>query len=202
MKVDKFSVMVEKHGREDIDPEIITDRTIGWFTCKMPVILYVSDDIMKDIINTKETLSSIPDEGLGYGLLKYSNQLNPGYCHSDILYNYFGETHQYQRDSMWEITDIQLDNALSDSYDKGSYLSVNILINKGKTSFDIEYDTRIYEQEDIQQLCAYVENELSVLGDICLHDEGTVLSASDFGLQGMDVDDFDNLLNEILADEE
>ena len=103
---------------------------------------------------------------------------------------------------MWEMTDIQSDNALSDSYDRGSYLSVNILINKGKTSFDIEYDTRIYEQEDIQQLCAYVENELSVLGDICLHDEGTVLSASDFGLQGMDVDDFDNLLNEILADEE
>lgn len=54
MSANEFSVMVEKHGREHISSDIIIDRTIGWFTYKIPIILKVCDDIMKNIVNTKE----------------------------------------------------------------------------------------------------------------------------------------------------
>ena len=43
--------MVEKHGREHISSDIIIDRTIGWFTYKIPIILKVCDDIMKNIVD-------------------------------------------------------------------------------------------------------------------------------------------------------
>ena len=76
------------------------------------------------------------------------------------------------------------------------------MINHGKVSFDIEYDTGIYNQHDIQQLCSNIENELSVIGDLCRDNDSRILTASDFELQGIDIDDFDSLINEILSDEE
>lgn len=202
MSANEFSVMVEKHGREHISSDIIIDRTIGWFTYKIPIILKVCDDIMKNIVNTKEKMLSIPDEGIGYGLLKYSNQLSDNYGHTDILYNYLGENELYQDNKIFRETDIQSYSSRIESYDSGSYLTFNILINHGKVSFDIEYDTGIYNQHDIQQLCSNIENELSVIGDLCRDNDSRILTASDFELQGIDIDDFDSLINEILSDEE
>ncbi len=202
MNANEFSVMVEKHGREDIGSDIIIDRTIGWFTCKIPVVLEVCDDIIKNIIKTKEKMLSIPDEGIGYGLLKYSNQLSVNYGHTDILYNYLGENKLYQDDKIFRETDIQSYSSHIESYDRGSYLSFNVLTNDGKVSFDIEYDTSIYNQQNIQQLCLNIENELSVIGDLCMDNDSRILTASDFELQGMDIDDFDSLINQILSNEE
>ncbi|MET8974170.1 amino acid adenylation domain-containing protein [Streptomyces sp. NPDC004539] len=56
-------VDVEGHGREELTPGIELSRTVGWFTSLYPVRIDVEGG------RTRE----LPDNGLGYGLLRYLN---------------------------------------------------------------------------------------------------------------------------------
>ncbi|CAB4873911.1 unannotated protein [freshwater metagenome] len=78
-------VRLEGHGREEsVVPGADLSRTVGWFTTAFPVALDVTGiDIAeamrggpaagRAIKAIKEQLLAIPDKGIGYGLLRYSN---------------------------------------------------------------------------------------------------------------------------------
>jgi non-ribosomal peptide synthase protein (TIGR01720 family) len=76
---------IEGHGREEIFPEVDLSRTVGWFTSLYPVRLDPGGAIDLAEAMTggpalgrvlkliKEQLRAVPDNGLGYGLLRYLN---------------------------------------------------------------------------------------------------------------------------------
>ena len=66
-------VMVESHGREEhLVADADLSRTVGWFTSEYPVRLDLSDE--NDALRAvKERLRAVPDNGIGYGLLRYGN---------------------------------------------------------------------------------------------------------------------------------
>ncbi|WP_161519927.1 condensation domain-containing protein [Bacillus cereus] len=72
------SLIVESggHGRELISDEIDLSRTVGWFNTNFPVYLelQMDNDIQSILVTVKEQLSSIPNNGIGYGLLRYLNK--------------------------------------------------------------------------------------------------------------------------------
>jgi amino acid adenylation domain-containing protein/non-ribosomal peptide synthase protein (TIGR01720 family) len=65
-------IELEGHGREDVFDGIDLTRTVGWFTALFPVRLQINSEhpgtALKEI---KEQLRSIPNRGLGYGVLRY-----------------------------------------------------------------------------------------------------------------------------------
>ena len=78
-------VDLEGHGREEIDEGIDLSRTVGWFTSLFPVHLDPGELDMEEALaggpglgravkRIKEQLRALPDSGLGYGLLRYSNR--------------------------------------------------------------------------------------------------------------------------------
>ncbi|MFC0063317.1 amino acid adenylation domain-containing protein [Umezawaea endophytica] len=83
-------VDVERHGREEIAPGVDLNRTVGWFTSVQPVRLPADGDLR----TIKERLRAAPDNGLGYGMLRYLNpQVAPLLATSpqaQVLFNYFG----------------------------------------------------------------------------------------------------------------
>lgn len=97
---------VEGHGREEeAVPGAELSRTVGWFTTVFPIRLDLAGADLEDAFDggaaagkavkiTKELFRSIPDKGLGYGLLKH---LNPGTAAEldgwplgQICFNYLG----------------------------------------------------------------------------------------------------------------
>ncbi|MFF5257090.1 amino acid adenylation domain-containing protein [Streptomyces leeuwenhoekii] len=96
---------VEGHGREEIADEIDLSRTVGWFTSLFPLRLDPGEvdpgqalagratpaDALKRI---KSRLRELPDNGLGYGLLRYLNPDTAGvlapYGAPQVGYNYLG----------------------------------------------------------------------------------------------------------------
>ncbi|MCP9892153.1 amino acid adenylation domain-containing protein [Cyanobium sp. Aljojuca 7D2] len=66
---------VEGHGREEaIFSDINLSRTVGWFTSFYPLLLQFSssfDDISGHLNDVTEALNTIPNKGLGYGVIKY-----------------------------------------------------------------------------------------------------------------------------------
>ncbi|WP_262402629.1 condensation domain-containing protein [Actinomadura sp. CNU-125] len=104
---DETAVLVdlEGHGREEIVPGVDLSRTVGWFTSIFPVRIDAGRVEASDVragghsVGTalkrvKEQLREIPDNGIGYGLLRY---LNPsgrlaGRPHPQVAFNYLGRT--------------------------------------------------------------------------------------------------------------
>src|SRR5213080_2404647 len=94
---------VEGHGREEIFADVDLSRTVGWFTSLFPVRLDAAGiDLVQALAGGaalgqaikafKEQLHAIPDNGLGYGLLRYLNgatawQLG-GFAQPQIGFNY------------------------------------------------------------------------------------------------------------------
>ncbi|MDX3225470.1 non-ribosomal peptide synthase/polyketide synthase [Streptomyces sp. ME19-01-6] len=98
-------VDVEGHGREQIADEVDLSRTVGWFTSVYPLRLDPGEldldealtggravaDALKRI---KGRVRELPDNGLGYGLLRYLNPDTAGplaqYGAPQIGFNYLG----------------------------------------------------------------------------------------------------------------
>ncbi|MTE12889.1 non-ribosomal peptide synthetase [Nocardia aurantiaca] len=78
-------IRLEGHGRQqEIIPGADLSRTIGWFTTIYPVRLALSDIPIRDALAggpamgaairaVKHQLMSVPDKGIGYGMLRYLN---------------------------------------------------------------------------------------------------------------------------------
>lgn len=89
-------VSLEGHGREEsIIPNIRLVRTVGWFTSLFPITLTARSDAGETLRSIKATLEQVPQNGIGYGILRYLedvsvvNQPQP-----EILFNYLGTLEQ------------------------------------------------------------------------------------------------------------
>ena len=96
---------LEGHGREEIFPDVDLSRTVGWFTTLFPVRLELNavnpeevwrgGDAPAQMIHlVREQLRAVPDNGLGYGLLRYLNpETTPALAalpKPELLFNYLG----------------------------------------------------------------------------------------------------------------
>ena len=86
----KNSVLLEGHGREEIDSAIDITRQLGWFTTLYPIRLELGSDLGATIKRVKENLREIPNKGIGYGaLFGYDSKKLPR-----ITFNYLGQFDQ------------------------------------------------------------------------------------------------------------
>jgi non-ribosomal peptide synthase protein (TIGR01720 family) len=66
------SLDVESHGRDGLDLD--SSRTVGWFTALYPVRLDPGSlDPVRALKQIKEQLRTVPDNGIGFGMLRYLN---------------------------------------------------------------------------------------------------------------------------------
>ncbi|MGW5382605.1 amino acid adenylation domain-containing protein [Nocardia sp. NPDC003963] len=112
-------VLMEGHGREESAvPGADLSRTIGWFTTQYPVRLdFAGIDIAEASVGgpaagdavkrVKEHLRSIPDHGIGHGVLRYLDGDGParlgGYPGPQLGFNYLGRMDAGGGD--WSIAD-------------------------------------------------------------------------------------------------
>ncbi|MFI6641777.1 amino acid adenylation domain-containing protein [Streptomyces sp. NPDC050504] len=127
---DASSVLVglEGHGREDVLPDGDLSRTVGWFTSLYPVRLDAGApgaDPLTALKAVKEQLRAIPDNGIGFGLLRH---LNPRtavalakFAEPQIGFNYLGRIGAADEDG--------LDSALGGGADQGTPLPYTLTAN-------------------------------------------------------------------------
>ncbi|WP_374015853.1 amino acid adenylation domain-containing protein [Paenibacillus thiaminolyticus] len=96
---DALLVDLEGHGREDLFDDLELTRTIGWFTTLYPVLLQ-GDGQMRTgelIKSIKEQLRAVPNNGIGYGMLRYLStdevvkRTIAAIPQADVLFNYLGQ---------------------------------------------------------------------------------------------------------------
>ncbi|MDO6431640.1 amino acid adenylation domain-containing protein [Flavitalea sp. BT771] len=179
---------LEGHGREDsLVTGIDTHRTVGWFTSLFPVLLASEPGISPGqlIKEVKEGLRSIPDKGIGFGVLKYLNKIEGLGDNSpwQMLFNYMG-----QLDNLLDSSELfsscteQAGATVSSSHRLPALLSLNGWISGGALQLHWTYSRLHYRQKTIQQLADRYISCLEKLIDHCVSQPNETFTPSDYGL--------------------
>jgi len=156
-----YSLLVdlEGHGREDIFNDVDLSRTVGWFTTIFPVLLDIGEPgSLGDALNAvKKQLRSIPNRGIGYGILRYlkckeatSWQHQP---EAEIRFNYLGQIDQLFQESPLFIPAQEPSGPGRSLRGSRSYLlDINGIVAESQLRFDWTYSEAVHQRTTIESL--------------------------------------------------
>ncbi|MBO0782037.1 MAG: hypothetical protein J2P37_24725, partial [Ktedonobacteraceae bacterium] len=168
----EFLIDIEGHGREAIFDGIDLSRTVGWFTSMFPIRLstgavdlekawdcgYALERVIKTV---KEQLRMLPENGLGYGLLRYLNSesggILAGLASAQIGFNYLGRFTAQMGDD-WEIAPESqgIDGGSDPQMPLSHLLDVNaLMLDRGEGPQLIaiwNWAPRVLKEEEVREL--------------------------------------------------
>jgi non-ribosomal peptide synthase protein (TIGR01720 family) len=187
---------LEKHGRKY--DELDLTNTVGWFTTYFPVSLKIEDgkNFKSSIISIKEKLRSIPNDGIGFGALRYLRKLEGLTQKPPVIFNFLGNQKSYDSDVLGKGKFISKGVRSPDS-ERHHLLEINAFIGEGCLHLQFSFSEEFHKQETIQNLIEIFGSTLRQLIEHCSSREASEYSPSDFPEADLSQDDFDTLLNQI-----
>ncbi|MFC9653992.1 amino acid adenylation domain-containing protein, partial [Streptomyces sp. NPDC056937] len=195
----RWAVDIEAHGREEIFEDTDLTRTVGWFTSIHPVVLDVPGDESADwrgtIRSVKERLRAVPDQGVGYGALRYlrrpesdaSAGRGAGLSTApvpELAFNYLG--HFGGADDTgggWYRSLVLNPGGEHHPAEQRSHvLEVVGAVQDGVLAFTWSYSANLHDRETVRSLAERFAAELRSLIEHCAEPDSGGCSPSDFPL--------------------
>ena len=188
---DGLSIQMEGHGREAMHEQLLTDRTVGWFTSAYPVVVEgLTGDIRHDIRLVKEMFRNLPNKGMGYGILQYipSNE-GDAPLRTDLTplvgFNYLGEMGGATPGALFDMAaDLPAGTMFSPKNVFGPSLMINCGVTAGVLSATFEYDTALWTADQAQAIADAFVTQLVQVSDHTATVKEPEQTASDLGAQG------------------
>lgn len=195
-----IAVAMEGHGREDLFEHIDVSRTVGWFTAVYPVVLSwnAAAELSRCIKEVKEQLHSIPNKGIGYGLLKQlSTDIKPGSfsLEPQISFNYLGQFDSDLQNTFFTIARESPGSIHAIDAVRQHEWEVNGIIREGCLSISITYSNKQYDLSTMNSFIEQYKTALLAIISLCMSKESVELTPSDFTLKGLSIDTIDNLFD-------
>ncbi len=198
---------LEGHGREDIIDGVDLSRTIGWFTTIFPVLveLEATENPADALKSVKEQLRSIPNKGIGYGLLRYLSQdaeiatQLQAFPQAEISFNYLGQFDQLLNPSSWMQQAFESAGRSQSLHgDRSHLLDINSIIAGKRLQIDWTYSTNAHQHATIDSLAQEFLKTLQGLIAHCLSPESGGYTPSDFSLVKVSQQELDRLLTSLV----
>ena len=185
---------LEGHGREDVAAEIDSSRTVGWFTTMFPVLLESPADggaalLLKSV---KEQLRTIPNRGLGYGMLRFlgppdvAERLRalPG---AELSFNYLGQfDHALPETSGFAWASDPIGPTQSPRAHRSHVIEVSGVVSAGRLKMSFGFSENLHRHETIGRLAEGFVESLRGLIRHCQSPEAGGYTPSDFPLAGLE----------------
>jgi amino acid adenylation domain-containing protein/non-ribosomal peptide synthase protein (TIGR01720 family) len=187
--LDRVTIDLEGHGREDLFPELDVSRTVGWFTSVFPVTLAVEasaspGDALKTV---KEQLRRIPGRGIGYGVVRYLKKKDLDAAHKrptprvPVGFNYLGQFDAVAMDDSAFALSGESVGKEHDPRNPMEYeLDINASIVNGRLGIMWTYSRERYRPGTIAALATAYLNDLRALIVHCLSIDAGGYTPSDF----------------------
>lgn len=188
----KLVIGLEGHGREDLFDDIDLSKTVGWFTSLYPVLLQTFEhDLEATIVQVKENLRTIPNKGIGYGLLRYkydyervNDELSVDV--DQILFNYLGQINQENaEEGLFDFAKEDKGAELGANNHNTSKIAINGMVIGGVLSFNWTYDANRFTEKTIVEITIAYKKALQDIIAHCKEAGNTILTPSDYGLNGL-----------------
>lgn len=195
-------VDLEGHGREAIANNIDLSRTVGWFTSIFPVLLTLEENLEpgEALKVVKEQLRSIPNRGIGYGVLRYLSkdaqlQTLP---QAEVRFNYLGQFDQVlPESSLFKLVN-QTPGVSRSLADNRRYLiDINGFVLGGQLQLEWTYSEQIHKLTTIEQLTTGYVQALRSLITHCQSPEAGGYTPSDFPKAQLSQSDLNKLLSKL-----
>jgi amino acid adenylation domain-containing protein/non-ribosomal peptide synthase protein (TIGR01720 family) len=182
-------VDLEGHGREAIDDSINLTRTVGWFTTIFPVLLSLEDisqptEALKAI---KEQLRSIPNRGIGYGVLRYLSQDSSvirqmqTLPQAEVRFNYLSQFDQLLPEtSLFKFINQSAGISRSLRNNRRYLLDINGFVLDGQLQLEWTYSQQIHRASTIERVAKGFVNALRSLISHCQSANSFGFTSSDF----------------------
>jgi amino acid adenylation domain-containing protein/non-ribosomal peptide synthase protein (TIGR01720 family) len=197
---------LEGHGREAITKDIDVSRTVGWFTTIFPVLLTLEEilepgETLKAI---KEQLRSVPNRGIGYGVLRYlsedaqvTQQLQT-LPQAEVRFNYLGQLDQMlPESSLFKLVNPTTDTSRSPLGNRRYLLDINGFVLGGKLQLEWTYSEQIHQRTSIERLAQEFVEALRSLITHCQSPEAGGYTPSDFQKAKVNQKNLDRLFAQI-----
>ncbi len=197
----------ERHGREDIDPQVDVSRTVGWFTTLFPLALTVpaGADPGTAIRAVKEQVRAVPQNGIGYGMLRYLGDAEMQRALADqpqppILFNYLGVAQPTNESTapLWRRYD-SMGQLYGPDNARAHLIDINAQVRDGLLTLRWQFAPDHFQEGTIATVADRYITMLARLIDHCLSTEEDQHTPSDFPLANLQQDDLDGL-SDLLAD--
>jgi amino acid adenylation domain-containing protein/non-ribosomal peptide synthase protein (TIGR01720 family) len=197
---------LEGHGREAINKDIDVSRTVGWFTTIFPVLLTLEEilepgEALKAI---KEQLRSVPNRGIGYGVLRYlsedaqvTQQLQT-LPQAEVRFNYLGQFDQVlPESSLFKLVYPTPGASRSLQGNRRYLLDINGFVFGGQLQLEWTYSEQIHQRTTIERLAQGFVEALRSLIAHCQSPEAGGYTPSDFQKAKVNQKDLDRLFAQI-----
>lgn len=149
------TILLESHGRPDgiAGRNINLSRTVGWFTCMYPVYIniYRENEISNQIVSLKQTLDSIPNLGIGYGIHMYLDEGIKNIPEPEIVFNFLGQFDNLNL-SIFQWADSDIGSMTQDNNARFAPISISGMIENDCLTMYIDYNRQFYKRDLMQKL--------------------------------------------------
>jgi amino acid adenylation domain-containing protein/non-ribosomal peptide synthase protein (TIGR01720 family) len=194
--VSELALTLESHGRNNpFDADL--SNTIGWLTVAFPFVLPCMrvDDYGSAVVAVKEARRAVPDQGLGFGVLRHA--LDEEWALPRIAFNFLG---RFEGSSTFgELMPPSLALADARGRDQRRYyaLEINAQIAQGQLHLEWTYDPEAFPSHEIEQLASGLLDELERMIEFCVNRGERVYTPTDFSAADLDQQSLDQLLDEL-----
>jgi amino acid adenylation domain-containing protein/non-ribosomal peptide synthase protein (TIGR01720 family) len=195
---------LEAHGREDLFENVDLSRTVGWFTTLFPVGLEIKENQPGEALKSvKEQLRSIPNRGIGYGVLRYLNEDTSireklaFFPSAQVSFNYLGQFDQVLKASSVLCEAKEFKSEQSGLNRRSHILGISGLIRSGKLEMTWAYSDKIHKRDTIERLASGFMEALTNLIDHCQSKDEQSYTPSDFSAAKLNQKQLDKFLAKI-----
>ena len=173
---DSARITLEGHGREELFENIDISRTVGWFTSGFPVLLTKTpgNNPIDNILHTKTLLQSIPNKGVGFGILSYLHpdqtvreSLHSGH-EAQLSFNYLGQFKESQA-STWILGEAlePTDQEHSPLGLRKPLIEINALHRRDQLEINWTFSINLHHTQTIDVLAEHFTNVLTEIVALC-----------------------------------
>jgi len=205
--LEEIVVDMEGHGRQEGREAIDLTRTVGWFTTIYPVRISIKgcQEVGEQIKRVKEQMRSIPEKGIGYGLLRYElggEKEDAGGLFetgkSEVSFNYLGQLDQVlPQESAFRLAS-EATGPTSWAGEKQTYrLEINGLVAGDELFMHWTYNEQIHKRETVEQVARWMMDGLREIISHCRSDQAGGFTPSDFPKVALSQEELDGLISEL-----
>ncbi|CAM3620180.1 non-ribosomal peptide synthetase [Smaragdicoccus niigatensis] len=206
-------LQLEGHGREESAvPGADISRTAGWFTTLYPIRLDLDGVDLAEaftggaaaglaIKSVKEQLRALPDNGIGFGMLRYLDPTTrgrlAGLAAPQVSFNYLGRATSGADGGPW-MPSTQYDSLTGTSDPQAglpAVIDINAIATDTATGSELTvswaYATDVISAEDVREIAGLWSEALAALAGHTLEMSGPAFTPSDFPLVDVQPSDLD-----------
>ncbi|MBM0106535.1 amino acid adenylation domain-containing protein [Steroidobacter sp. S1-65] len=203
---ERFVVEMEWHGREE-QRELDVSRTVGWFASLHPVALECAANAgVADVIKqVKEQLRAVPDNGSGYGVLRYLHpdaQVRERLSPLDppaIFFTHLGQLDQQLQQTQPLSPGELIGGALNRRQRSIHSIEIHTALSDQQLLLECRYDGRKYEASTIERFVARYAHYIEMMVAHCADPAHGGFTPSDFPMAGLEQAQLDTLVASVLS---